>query len=66
MPIIEGRPNRVRIVRHISRLEKPNRDALVLYARFIGDAPDLRVESTDRNHAGEGPGLRRVVPGTSE
>ena len=40
MPIIKGRPNRVRIVRHICRLQEPNRDALVLYARFIGDAVD--------------------------
>lgn len=40
MPIIKGRPNRVRTVRHICRLQEPNRDALVLYARFIGDAVD--------------------------
>jgi hypothetical protein len=26
--------------RHICRLQEPNRDALVLYARFIGDAVD--------------------------
>jgi hypothetical protein len=40
MPIIKGRPNRVRSVRHICRLQEPNRDALVLYARFIGDSVD--------------------------
>ena len=40
MPIIKGRPNRVRTVRHICRLQEPNRDALVLYARFIGDGVD--------------------------
>jgi hypothetical protein len=40
MPIIKGRPNRVRSVRHICRLQEPNRDALVLYARFNGDAVD--------------------------
>ena len=40
MPIIKARPNRVRSVRHISRLQEPNRDALVLYARFIGDTAD--------------------------
>ena len=40
MPIIKGRPNRVRAVRHICRLQEPNRDALVLYAPFIGDAVD--------------------------
>ncbi len=38
MPIIKGRPHRIRSVRHICRLQEPNRDALVLYARFIGDA----------------------------
>jgi hypothetical protein len=40
MPLIKARANRVAIVRHISRLSQPNRDALVLYARFIGDTPD--------------------------
>jgi hypothetical protein len=43
MPIIKGRPNRVRSVRHICRLQEPNRDALVLYARFIGDSVDYVV-----------------------
>ena len=27
-------------MRHICRLQEPNRDALVLYARFIGDTAD--------------------------
>ena len=40
MPVIKARPNRVKSVRHICRLLEPNRDALVLYARFIGDTPD--------------------------
>jgi len=40
MPIIKARANRVRSVRHICRLQEPNRDALVLYARFIGDSVD--------------------------
>lgn len=40
MPIIKARPNRVRSVRHICRLQEPNRDAFVLYARFIGDSVD--------------------------
>ena len=40
MPLIKARANRVRIVRHICRLQEPNRDMLVLYARFIGDTPD--------------------------
>jgi hypothetical protein len=40
MPFIKARANRVRIVRHICRLQESNRDALVRYARFIGDTPD--------------------------
>jgi hypothetical protein len=40
MPLIKPRANRVKTVRHISRLQEPNRDALVLYARFIGDTAD--------------------------
>ena len=40
MPLIKPRTNRVRTMRHICRLQEPNRDALVLYARFIGDTPD--------------------------
>ena len=40
MPLIKPRTNRVRTLRHICRLQEPNRDALVLYARFIGDTAD--------------------------
>jgi hypothetical protein len=40
MPLIKARPNRVKTLRHICRLQEPNRDTLVLYARFIGDTPD--------------------------
>ena len=40
MPLIKPRANRVKTVRHICRLQEPNRDALVLYARFIGDTAD--------------------------
>jgi hypothetical protein len=40
MPMIKPRTNRVKTVRHICRLQEPNRDALVLYARFIGDTAD--------------------------
>ena len=40
MPIIKARTNRVRMVRHICRLQEPNRDTLLLYARFIGDTAD--------------------------
>jgi hypothetical protein len=40
MPIIKARPNRVRTLRHICRLQEPNRDILLDYARFIGDSVD--------------------------
>jgi hypothetical protein len=43
MPIIKARASRVRTVRHICRLQEPNRDTLVLYARFIGDTADYVV-----------------------
>ena len=40
MPIINVRPNRVRPLLHICRLQEPNRDALVPDAGFIGDSAD--------------------------
>jgi hypothetical protein len=40
MPLIKPRTNRVKSVSHICRLQEPNRDALVLCARFIGDTAD--------------------------
>jgi hypothetical protein len=40
MPLIQPRTNSVRTLRHICRLEEPNRDALLLYARFIDDMAD--------------------------
>ena len=40
MPLIKARTHRIPVVRHICRLQEPNRDALVLYARFIGDTAD--------------------------
>jgi len=43
MPVIKARTNRVRTVRHICRLQEPQRDTLVLYARFIGDTADYVV-----------------------
>lgn len=43
MPIIKPRPNRVRHMRQVCRLEEPNRDALVLYARFIGESVDYVI-----------------------
>jgi hypothetical protein len=43
MPLIKARTNRVKTVRHICRLQEPNRDVLVLYAKFIGDTADYVV-----------------------
>ena len=40
MPMIKPRAHRVDTVRHDTRLLEPNRDALVLYAEFIGERPD--------------------------
>ena len=40
MPLIKPRTNRVRTLRHICRLQEPNRDVLLQYAQFIGDTPD--------------------------
>lgn len=40
MPLIKPRTNRVRTLRHICRLQEPNRDVLVAYARFIGETVD--------------------------
>ena len=40
MPLIKPRAHRVRTVRHIARLQEPNRDVLVGYAAFIGESPD--------------------------
>jgi hypothetical protein len=40
MPLIKPRAHRVRTLRHICRLQEPNRDVLVSYAAFIGESPD--------------------------
>ena len=40
MPLIKPRTHRVRTMRHICRLQEPNRDALIAYARFIGESAD--------------------------
>jgi hypothetical protein len=40
MPLIKPRTHRVRTLRHISRLQEPNRDTLIAYARFIGETVD--------------------------
>ena len=64
MPLIKPRTNRVKTVRHICRLQEPNRDALVLYARFIGDTADYVVNQlitcsiNDRYHDCEGSRVR--------
>lgn len=40
MPLIKARTQHVRSVRHVCRLQEPKRDALLLYAQFIGDTAD--------------------------
>ena len=40
MPLIKPRAHRVRTLRHIARLQEPNRDVLVAYAAFIGESQD--------------------------
>ena len=40
VPLIKARTHRIPVVRHICRLQEPNRSALVLYALFIGDTAD--------------------------
>jgi hypothetical protein len=40
MSLIKPRVRRVRVFRHISRLQEPNREALLAYAKFIGESPD--------------------------
>ena len=40
MPIIKARTNRSRSSAMCVGLQEPNRDTLVLYARFIGDTAD--------------------------
>ena len=44
MPLIKGRPNRVKYVKHSCKLQEPNRDTLLLYARCIGDTPDYVLD----------------------
>lgn len=40
MPLIRPRTRRIRVFRHISRLQEPNRDVLLAYAKFINESPD--------------------------
>jgi hypothetical protein len=40
MPLIKARTHRIPVVRHICRLQEPNRSALLQYALFIGDTVD--------------------------
>jgi hypothetical protein len=46
MPLIKPRANRVRTLRHIARLQEPNRDTLLAYARFIGESADYVLNQT--------------------
>lgn len=43
MPLIKPRAHRVRTLRHIARLQEPNRDVLLAYAAFIGESPDYAL-----------------------
>ena len=43
MPLIKARTRRIRVFRHICRLQEPNRDALLGYAKFIGEPPDYVI-----------------------
>jgi hypothetical protein len=52
--------NCVKTVRHICRLQEPNRDALVLYARFIGDTADYVLNQLI-NSTCQGPRLHRLA-----
>ena len=70
MPPIKTRANRVGIVRHICRLQEPQRDALVLYARFIGNTTNYvlkqLIETTiakDREVCGLPLNTKRVTSG---
>ncbi len=40
MSLIKPRAHRVRTLRHICRLQEPNRDVLLAYSRFIGESAD--------------------------
>jgi hypothetical protein len=40
MPLIKPRTHRVRTLRHICRLQEPNREVLLAYATFIGESAD--------------------------
>jgi len=66
MPFIKRRTNRVKSVRHICRLQEPNRDALVLYARFIGDTPDYvpnaLIDATPQRTATSSRGVPSIQP----
>jgi hypothetical protein len=73
MPLIKARPNRARIVRHLCRLQEPNRDTLVLYARFIGDTTDYVLNqllattlAKDRDFLAWQAEHREDVPAASE
>ena len=55
MSIIKPRANRVRTVGHIARLQDPNRDVLVHYARFIGDTADYVLNALVDTTLAKGP-----------
>jgi hypothetical protein len=64
MSIIKPRANRVRTVRHIARLQEPDRDVLVQYARFIGDTADYVLNQLIEDPR-QGSSLHRVACGAA-
>ena len=77
MRLIKPRTGRIERVRHICRLQRPNRDALMAYARFIGDTPDYGLNALigatlakDREildwQAGQGPADGDATPTSAQ
>ncbi|HET7698326.1 MAG TPA: hypothetical protein VFK57_21600 [Vicinamibacterales bacterium] len=71
MPLIKPRAHRVRTLRHICRLQEPDRDVLIAYAAFIGESADYvlnqLIDTTlakDRDFVA-GRANRESAPGTA-
>jgi len=65
MPLIKARTHRIPVVRHICRLQEPNRSALVLYALFICDTVDYVLNQLIATTLVKDRGLRRVARGAA-
>lgn len=67
MPLIKPRTHRVRILRYMSRLQEPNRDVLLAYARFIGETADCVLNALiDTTPAKDRTSSRGVPPGAGQ